>query len=256
MDLDVVHLWGSMNNLVRAVVVVLTIQALMCIMVAVDRLILLALSNRKSKRFAKEVGPKLAAGEHEEVVAMAKDKKNASAYLAKIIEAGLSVFNKHVARGHSREKAAELTRRALERRGEQLSESLNRGMNVLASTGSTAPFVGLLGTVLGILNAFKLISSEGGGGIGTIGGAIGEALVVTGYGLMVAIPAVLLFNYLSGKIAKYESALENAGSELVDTLEVGGFQREEAVEEIAPERAIPEGSSIPEDKGSPQIAVA
>jgi biopolymer transport protein ExbB/TolQ len=93
-------------------------------------------------------------------------------------------------------------------------------MNVLASTGSTAPFVGLLGTVLGIINAFKLIAAEGSGGIGTIGAAIGEALVVTGYGLVVAIPSVLVFNYLSGRIASYEAGLINAGSELLDQLEI------------------------------------
>ncbi|MBC7174090.1 MAG: MotA/TolQ/ExbB proton channel family protein, partial [Polyangiaceae bacterium] len=111
--------------------------------------------------------------------------------------------------------------RALERKGENHTASLNRGMNILASTGSTAPFVGLLGTVLGILNAFKLIANSGSGGLGTIGAAIGESLVVTGYGLVVAIPSVLLFNWLSGRIAKYESGLANAGSELIDRLEAG-----------------------------------
>jgi biopolymer transport protein ExbB/TolQ len=94
-------------------------------------------------------------------------------------------------------------------------------MNVLASTGSTAPFVGLLGTVLGIIHAFKMIAQNGSGGIGTIGAAIGEALIVTGYGLCVAIPSVLIFNWLSGRIADYEAGLINAGSELVDRLETG-----------------------------------
>ena len=223
MDMDVVHLWGSMNNLVRGVVVVLTLQAVSCIAVVVDRLILLFMSARKSRAFAKAAGRKLAAGDHEAVVAIAKE--NQGRHLANFIETGLSVFMARTAEGHSREKAAELAGRALERRGEQLSASLNRGMNVLASTGSTAPFVGLLGTVLGILNAFTLISSEGGGGIGTIGAAIGEALIVTGYGLAVAIPTVLLFNYLSGRIAKYEAGLANAGSELIDQLEAGSYKR-------------------------------
>jgi biopolymer transport protein ExbB/TolQ len=125
-----------------------------------------------------------------------------------------------VSAGDSVERAAELARRALERKGDAVSRDLNRGMNVLASTGSTAPFVGLLGTVLGIINAFKLIAAEGSGGIGTIGSAIGEALVVTGYGLVVAIPSVLIFNHLSGRIANYEGGLVNAGSELLDQLEI------------------------------------
>jgi len=76
--------------------------------------------------------------------------------------------------------------------------------------------------VLGIINAFKLIAASGSGGIGTIGAAIGEALVVTGYGLTVAIPSVLVFNWLSGRIANYESGLINAGSELIDRLETDG----------------------------------
>jgi biopolymer transport protein ExbB/TolQ len=76
--------------------------------------------------------------------------------------------------------------------------------------------------VLGIINAFKLIAANGSGGIGTIGAAIGEALVVTGYGLVVAIPSVLVFNWLSGRIADYESGMLNAGSELIDRLETGG----------------------------------
>jgi biopolymer transport protein ExbB/TolQ len=221
--MDVVHLWASMNSLVRGVVIVLTLQALSCIAVVVDRVILLFLSARKSRTFAKAAGRKLAAGEHEAVIAIAKE--NHSSHLAQFIETGLSVFMARMADGVGREKAAEFANRALERRGEQLSASLNRGMNVLASTGSTAPFVGLLGTVLGILNAFKLISADGGGGIGTIGAAIGEALIVTGYGLAVAIPTVLLFNYLSARIAKYEAGLANAGSELIDQLEAGSYAR-------------------------------
>ena len=91
---------------------------------------------------------------------------------------------------------------------------------MLASTGSTAPFVGLLGTVLGIINAFQMIAASGSGGIGTIGAAIGEALIVTGYGLCVAIPTVLLFNWISGRISRFEMGLTNAGSELADRLEV------------------------------------
>lgn len=118
---------------------------------------------------------------------------------------------------------------------------MNRGMNVLASTGSTAPFVGLLGTVLGIINAFKMISATGSGGIGTIGAAIAEALIVTGYGLVVAIPSVLIFNGLSSRIASYEAGLLNAGSELIDQMETtGGAQpRGQAVAQRLPPRPAP-----------------
>jgi len=233
MDIDLIELWSHMNGLGRAVVVVLTLQALACIYVVVDRIILVFSSAARSRRFAGEAGAKLEAGEYEAVVSIAK--KHAKSHLASFIRTGVETFLARREEGHSREKAAELAKRALERKGENLSESLARGLNVLASTGSTAPFIGLLGTVLGILNAFRLIGEESSGGMGTIGPAISEALIVTGYGLLVAIPAVLVFNWLSGRIAAYEAGLANAGSELIDQLEAGAVSRDVASDEGASE---------------------
>ncbi|MEM9195194.1 MAG: MotA/TolQ/ExbB proton channel family protein [Myxococcota bacterium] len=225
MDMDLIELWSHMNNLVRGVVLILTLQALGCIAVVIDRVLLLALSNAKSRKFAAEAGPMLASGDYSAARRIAK--KHDGSHLASLIGTGVEVFEKRKAQGHDSEKAADFVRRALERKGENLSSSLHRGMNILASTGSTAPFIGLLGTVLGILNAFTLIAEEGSGGMGTIGAAIGEALIVTGYGLMVAIPAVLLFNWLNSRIDKYEAGLANAGSELVDQLEGGQLPAED-----------------------------
>jgi biopolymer transport protein ExbB/TolQ len=217
MEMNLVAIWHGMNNLVRAVVIVLTLQAVGCIYVAIDRLFLLAVSLYRGRKFARRVGPLLAAGDHGGAVALAK--KNRGSHLAGFILTGVDTFDKQLSGGQGPAKAAEMAGRALERKAEMLSGDLNKGMNILASTGSTAPFVGLLGTVLGILNAFKLVGQQGSGGIGTIGVAIAEALVVTGYGLMVAIPSVLIYNMLSGRLAKYEAGLGHAKSELVDMLE-------------------------------------
>lgn len=223
MEINLVENWHAMNNLVKGVVIVLTLQALACIAVTVDRLLMLVLAFRKGRKFAKAAGPLLARGDHPGALEVAREHKGS--HLAGFIRTGVETFLDNRKKGHDAEKAAELAGRALERKAESLSATLHRGMNVLASTGSTAPFIGLLGTVLGILNAFKLVGKEGSGGIGTIGGAIAEALIVTGYGLMVAIPAVLLFNWLSGRLASYEAGLAHAKSELVDTLESGTGHR-------------------------------
>ena len=237
MDIDLIELWTHMNTLVKGVVVVLTLQALATIYVLIDRLILLLTSGARSRRFAEEAGAMIERGDFESALEVAK--RHDKSHLASFIEAGVSTFLARRREGHDREKAAEFTKRALERKGENLSESLNRGLSVLASTGSTAPFIGLLGTVLGILNAFRLIGEEASGGMGTIGPAISEALIVTGYGLLVAIPSVLLFNWLSGRIFKYEAGLANAGSELVDQLEAGvGAEPARAREEA--EREVPD----------------
>src|SRR5207237_14717 len=78
---------------------------------------------------------------------------------------------------------------------------LKRGLSSLATIGSTAPFVGLLGTVIGILTAFKKINETKAAGLASVAGGISEALVTTAVGLFVAIPAVMMFNYCTCKRA-------------------------------------------------------
>jgi biopolymer transport protein ExbB/TolQ len=220
MQINLVELWHAMGLPVRAVVLLLTVQAIACVAVVFDRLLLLAISAVRARGFAASVQGAMRSGDYEQVLErIAKEKPS---HLSGYLELGLRTYLQRRGAGDDAIRAAELTRRALERKGDAISRDMNRGMNILASTGSTAPFVGLLGTVLGIINAFKMISMTGSGGIGTIGAAIAEALVVTGYGLTVAIPSVLLFNWLSYRIATYEAGLLNAGSELVDQMETGG----------------------------------
>jgi biopolymer transport protein ExbB/biopolymer transport protein TolQ len=215
-------MWHAMNPIVKSAVVVLTIQGIWGITVTIDRLLMLFVSKRRSRKFASDVAGPMEHGDAGAVMQIAGEAKKRS-HLARFIFEGIKVFQENLALGNSRDRAAEFTQRSLARTGENLSANLNKGMSVLATTGSTAPFVGLLGTVFGILGAFKVIGQDGGGGLSTIGPLIGEALYVTGYGLMVAIPSVMLFNWLSGLISTYEAGLANAGSELVDQLEAGAL---------------------------------
>jgi biopolymer transport protein ExbB/TolQ len=198
------------------VVIVLTIQALACMAVTVDRTIMLIGAYRRGRKFARKVAPLIGGGDLQGALKLAREDQ--SSHLAGFIRIGVDTYLQRVRSGVDRARAAELAARALDRKNEKLQESLQKGLNIQASTGSTAPFIGLLGTVLGILNAFKLVGQQGSGGMGTIGVAIAEALIVTGYGLMVAIPSVLLFNWLSTRIARYESGLSHAQQELVDHL--------------------------------------
>lgn len=254
MNFNVLELWHGMNTLVRIVVTVLSLQALATLAVTVDRLMLLIVSYRRGRKFAKKAGPVLAAGDLNGALQVANADKRS--HLGSFIRTGVETFLARRNAGMDQVKATELAARALERKADALSDNLNKGMSILASTGSTAPFIGLLGTVLGILNAFKLVGQNGSGGMGTIGVAIAEALVVTGYGLMVAIPSVLLFNMLSTRLAKYEAGLNHARNELIDLLAStsptysGGTVRSESPPPRMEER--PAKSIAP--KASPSIA--
>ena len=222
MELNLTEMWHAMNPIVKSAVIVLTIQGLWGVTVTIDRLLMLFMSKRRSKKFAQDVSAPMEQGDAIEAMNIAKEASKRS-HLARFIYEGIKTFEENLALGMGRDRAADFTKRNLERTGENLSMSLNKGLAVLATTGSSALFVGLLGTDFGILGAFKVIGQEGGGGLSVIGPLIGEALYITGYGLMVAIPSVMLFNWLSGKIAKYEAGLANAGSELVDQLEAGAI---------------------------------
>jgi biopolymer transport protein ExbB/TolQ len=217
MNINLLELWAQMGWPVRGVVIVLTLQAVASLTVALDRMIAIARSAAAARTFAAKAAPLVERGDF--AALFQETSKGAPSHLAQLLYTGLKVYTERTAKGDSSERAADLARRAIERKGESQSDDLNRGLGVLASTGSTAPFVGLLGTVLGIINAFQMIAASGSGGIGTIGAAIGEALIVTGYGLCVAIPTVLVFNAITTRIQRFEMGLTNAGNELADRLE-------------------------------------
>jgi biopolymer transport protein ExbB/TolQ len=223
MQINLIELWSNMGLPVKGVVLLLTAQAIGCIVVIIDRFRLLRTSKQRAEQFVALVQPSMDAGDYGAVLSQVEQVP--PNHLSSFLETALRSFSEGVQVSQDHKEAAVFARRALDRKGEQITRDIRKGMNILASTGSTAPFVGLLGTVLGIINAFKMIAESGSGGIGTIGAAIGEALVVTGYGLMVAIPSVLIFNWLSGRIAAYESGMLNAGSELVDRLELAYHQQ-------------------------------
>jgi len=128
----------------------------------------------------------------------------------------LQEFRAHQMNSDISGEEIEASKRALERAEAIVHAELKRGISSLATIGSTGPFVGLFGTVVGIINAFKGISSEKSTGLGAVAGGISEALVTTAIGLFVAIPAVMMFNYLTGRVEAFDVEMDNSSSELVD----------------------------------------
>ena len=137
-------------------------------------------------------------------------------HLAKVVVAGLQEFQAHQGSAEISGEEIEASQRALERAEAIVHAELKRGVSALATIGSTAPFVGLFGTVVGIINAFKTMAAQKTPGIGAIAGGISEALVTTAIGLFVAVPAVWAFNYFTGRIDAFDVEMGNSSSELVD----------------------------------------
>lgn len=227
MAFDLPHIWASMGALGKSVALVLLIMGVACAGVTVERLIALRKSAKESRRFAAKAGPLLEVWDLTGLMHACEEHK-ASA-LAKLF---LPVLQRYTGARAGRVSPVELARGESERVLETMSAELRRGLSVLASVGSVAPFVGLLGTVVGIIGAFQGIAATGSGGLGAVSAGIAEALIETAFGLMVAIPAVLLFNWLTAKINAVELTLGRSAGELLDEIENNhGRTSQEAPEE-------------------------
>jgi biopolymer transport protein ExbB len=207
-------MWGQMSWLARAVVIILFIMSAWSIGVMIDRLIAFNGARKQSRAFAPAVAGALREGKLDEALKIA-DRYNKS-HLAKVVVAGLQEFRAHQMSTEIPGEEIEASKRALERAEAIVHAELKRGISSLATIGSTAPFVGLFGTVVGIINAFRGISTEKSTGLGAVAGGISEALVTTAVGLFVAIPAVWMFNYFTNRVEAFDVEMGNSSSELID----------------------------------------
>jgi len=217
MEMSLVEIWQSMGFMARFVAVSLVVMGLSALAVSIERLLVLRRFGRESNLFAGKARALIDADEIDALVDLAKAMPRNP--LARLTVVGLTTFEQN--RRNTGLNAAEATRRELGRKLEEYSQEARRGMSLLASVGSTAPFIGLFGTVMGIITAFQGIASSGGGGIGAVSAGIAEALIVTAVGLAVAIAAVLIFNYLSGRFDSLDMSMQHSAGELLDYLEGG-----------------------------------
>jgi len=211
---DVRSIWHNMGWVAKGVVAALFIMSAWSIGVMIDRVLAFNAARKQSRAFAPAVAGALREGKLDEAIKIA-DRYNKS-HLAKVVVAGLQEFKAHQMSSEIPGEEIEASKRALERAEAIVHAELKRGVSGLASIGSTAPFVGLFGTVFGIMNAFGSIATSKSTGIGAVAGGISEALITTAVGLFVAIPAVLVFNYFTGRIEAFDVEMGNSSSELID----------------------------------------
>jgi biopolymer transport protein ExbB/TolQ len=215
MELNLLHIWETMSILSKIVAVALVVMGLGTAYVTIERTLVLRKAFATSARFAQKSRPLLDELDLESLADLAAGKEFDRAPLARLTRMGIAAYQRH----KGAQERLEFARRDLERRLDELGAEARKGMNFLASVGSTAPFIGLFGTVIGIIVAFQGIAAAGGGGIEAVSAGIAEALIVTAIGLAVAITSVLIFNYLSTRFDKLDMAMQHAAGELLDHLE-------------------------------------
>jgi biopolymer transport protein ExbB/biopolymer transport protein TolQ len=212
------EMWNSMGWVAKAIGVILIIMSMISFGVAIERIYTFTQARKQSKLYAPQVAKHLKEGRLKDAIAISSSKNYRYSHLAKVVLAGLQEYQFQQESGSnlSREDLVDTVRRAIQRASALTANDLKKGVASLATIGATAPFVGLLGTVVGIITAFQGIAATGSGGLGAVSAGISEALVETALGLVVAIPAVWFYNYLTGRIEYFNVEMDNSSSELVD----------------------------------------
>ena len=212
MDLTVGGMWHSMGLMAKLIVITLFVMSLLSLVITAERVLFFRKSKADSVRFATMTERMLTEGRLFEAAQHNAGKD--AGYLGRVIESGLKAFVRSY--GSSREYVLETVSRALEKQTQRELQTFKRGQGVVATISSTAPFVGLLGTVMGIVTSFQSMASSGSGGLGAVSGGISEALVTTAIGLLVAIPAVFSFNWLQSWIDARGVDLAESSNDLLD----------------------------------------
>jgi len=183
--------------------------------VSAERLIALHRARRQSLEFARTLATSREADWMRDALEAAG--RFPHSHLARVVAAGLSTFQRKKSKGVlTNSEVLEAAERALERSTLLTSADLRRGIGSLSTIATTAPFIGLFGTVVGIMHAFQSIGKAGAGGFTTVSQGIAEALATTAFGLIVAIPAAWMFNYLTQRIERLQVEMANSSSELMD----------------------------------------
>jgi biopolymer transport protein ExbB/TolQ len=218
---DLVSMWHSMGLFAKSVAVVLGVMSVYSLAVMAERLVTYARASSASRQYAEQLRGLLPARKYGDAVALAKKLRRG--HLSRVLGLAIEEYERGVTalRQRGPQDVGEFdvvaaVNRAIDRSSLRTVADLRRGLGALATIGSTAPFVGLLGTVAGIISAFQAMAATGSGGLGSVSAGIAEALVTTAFGLLVAIPAVMMFNYLTNRVEDMQVDISDSANELVD----------------------------------------
>jgi len=210
-------MWEAMTWVGKAVVIILALMSIWSLTIAIERLWRFYKAKKESLELAKGITPLLRDHKLEQAISYAKDKKFKHSHLARVLSAGLTEFHYETSQERPEDfDVVESGRRAIERETLMTTAEMKKGLGNLATISTTAPFVGLFGTVIGIINAFRGMAISGSGGLGAVSAGIAEALATTAFGRFVAVPAVWMYNYFLNKIERFQVEMSNSSSQLID----------------------------------------
>jgi biopolymer transport protein ExbB/biopolymer transport protein TolQ len=216
MNVDLIELWGHMGWFAKGIVFVLLGMSIWSLTVTVQKWWALRKAQAETRKFAPEFSQFLEEDNLTEAIKLAESYKKS--HVARVLGGALGEVRPLIQDGSVTVADINSAERAVERNMMIILAELKRGLGILATVGATAPFVGLLGTTMGIVNSFQGMATAGTAGLGAISAGIAEALITTALGLLVAIPAVWAYNYFTTKIENLTVEMTYTSKEMIDYL--------------------------------------
>jgi biopolymer transport protein ExbB/TolQ len=216
MQFGLIEMWQAMGPVARGVSILLIGLSIISLYLFVERQLVFRKARSKSKQVAPKLADLLKKGQIKEALTLSSKKENKGSHLARVTAAGIQEYLEGKEANLSVEEQIETAQRGCERASTIFTQELKRGLSTLATIATSAPFIGLFGTISGIINAFRGMALTGSGGIGAVAGGIAEALVTTAFGIGVAIIALWCYNTLNTKIEVYDAEMSNTSSQIVD----------------------------------------
>jgi biopolymer transport protein ExbB/TolQ len=216
MQFGLIEMWQAMGAVARTVTILLISLSIISLYFLIERSLTFRRAKSKSAQVAPKLSDMLKNGQIKEALALASKKENKGSHLARVTAAGITEFLEGKEVNLQFEEQIETAARGCERAKSIFEQELKKGLSILATIATSAPFIGLFGTISGIINAFRGMALTGSGGIGAVAGGIAEALVTTAFGIGVAVIALWCYNYLNSRVEVYGAEMSNTSSQVID----------------------------------------
>jgi len=216
MQFGLLEMWQAMGAVAKTVAFILIALSIYSIYKLIERLLVFSRAKKTSVAVAPKLAELLKANNLKDALSLSSKKDYKGSHLARVTSAGIQAFVEGKDAKLGIEEQIECASRGSQRAKTLFSQELRRGLPILATIATSAPFIGLFGTIFGIINAFRGMQLTGSGGIGAVAGGIAEALVTTAVGIGVAVLALWVFNTLNSRIEIYDAEMENTSSQVVD----------------------------------------
>jgi biopolymer transport protein ExbB/TolQ len=216
MQFGLIEMWQAMGFIAKSVAMILIFLSVVAIYLFVERQIVFTRTKTKSKKIAPKLAELLKSGNIQEALTLSSKKENKGSHLARVTAAGVREFMEGDQAGLNFDQQVSSSQRGMDRGAVIFSQELKRGLNTVATIATSAPFIGLFGTIFGIINAFRGMALTGSGGIGAVAAGIAEALITTAFGIGVAIIALWCYNFLNTRAEVIGAEMSNTSSEVID----------------------------------------